>query len=379
MRCPSCGAVIKKRSMKCPECGAFRNKSWVSSPSTSEGGLVAVAPTQTTKTERDKSSPSLIAFPGVTRTSVPEWRKELGERVREVQEKRARDATTEGVEDGSSQSKDTFTTTPQLELLPQAELQPMNPIVAAALERIERAYVQPQSSGNVAVATVANYDQHPDVGHEVSPSNEDGLAIVSAENKVTGASLPPEKIHNLAVVPSPPQQVAPPGRPKPKRLIREDLNDPALNYLDSLPTTVGVDIRANHSAPILARFFSGIVDLVIVSLLASPAVALVELKELDWLDWRVVTFAAGTFVIMGFLYLTISIALTGRTLGMRLLSMRVVDARTGLIPTGGQSAWRAFLYMLSLVSAGIALMYTFIDREKRTVHDRFSGTSVVRV
>ena len=35
---------------------------------------------------------TLIEFPGVARNSVPEWRKELSERVREVQEKRARDA-----------------------------------------------------------------------------------------------------------------------------------------------------------------------------------------------------------------------------------------------------------------------------------------------
>ena len=41
---------------------------------------------------------TLIEFPGVSRNSVPEWRKELSERVREVQEKRARDAAREAAE-----------------------------------------------------------------------------------------------------------------------------------------------------------------------------------------------------------------------------------------------------------------------------------------
>jgi hypothetical protein len=64
---------------------------------------------------------------------------------------------------------------------------------------------------------------------------------------------------------------------------------------------------------------------------------------------------------------------------MKLFSLRVVDARTGLIPTGSQSAGRALVYMLSLLSAGIALMYAFVDSEKHTAHDRFTRTAVIRV
>jgi uncharacterized RDD family membrane protein YckC len=93
----------------------------------------------------------------------------------------------------------------------------------------------------------------------------------------------------------------------------------------------------------------------------------------------VIGFAAGILVLVGFLYLTVSIAFTGRTIGMKLFSLRVVDARTGLIPTGGQSAGRAVVYILSLASAGIALAYTFVDSEKRTAHDRFTRTAVIRV
>ena len=37
----------------------------------------------------------LIEFPGVTRSTVPQWRKDLSERVREVQEKRAREEALE--------------------------------------------------------------------------------------------------------------------------------------------------------------------------------------------------------------------------------------------------------------------------------------------
>ncbi len=83
-------------------------------------------------------------------------------------------------------------------------------------------------------------------------------------------------------------------------------------------------------------------------------------------------------MLVGFLYLTIVTAFTGRTVGMRLCSLRVVDARNGLIPTGSQSAGRALIYLLSVASAGILSLYVFVDSEKNTLHDRFTRTSVIR-
>ena len=75
----------------------------------------------------------------MTRSSVPEWRKELSERVREVQEKRARDAAREAAE-AERQRLEATINPPQLELLPPAQMPTMNPLVAAALKRIERAH-----------------------------------------------------------------------------------------------------------------------------------------------------------------------------------------------------------------------------------------------
>jgi uncharacterized RDD family membrane protein YckC len=63
---------------------------------------------------------------------------------------------------------------------------------------------------------------------------------------------------------------------------------------------------------------------------------------------------------------------------MRLCSLRVVDARNGLIPTGGQSAARAIVYLLSLVSAGILSLYVFVDSENKALHDRVTRTAVIR-
>lgn len=362
--------------MKCPECGAFRNKSWVDPEHTQSPQADLAEKIIQPRTVKVNGSPSLIAFPGAIRSTVPEWRKELGERVREVQERRAREAALEREESPGEEGQ---TTAPQLELLPKAELLPVNPLVAAALQRIERAHARPQYAGNVAVATVQEYEPRLEVGLEASlPAPEFSPPTLEEKIRVDETSPPAEKVHNLSVVPAPPAPEVTVTPPKPKRLIRDN-NDPALNYLDSLPTTVGVDIARHQSAPIFLRSMAGLVDLLVICLLASPVLALVQVNAIEWQEPRTIVFVASAFVAVGFLYLTVSTALTGRTLGMRLLSLRVVDARTGLIPTGGQSAKRALVYILSLAPAGIALMYTFIDREGQTMHDRFSRTAVVRV
>jgi uncharacterized RDD family membrane protein YckC len=332
--------------------------------------VAETAPPKTTEHRGAKAGTnrSLIEFPGVTRSATPQWRKELGERVREVQEKRAREAI---IEAGGAEPLFTeleSQSAPMLELLPQAEAPPLNPLVVAALRRIERAHCQP--AANAAVATVVDYEEQLETELALAPADE-----------VPATVAKPEKLHNLAVVPPPPPVIASdiPQEPrKPRRLI-DDQNDPALNYLDSIPRCVTVETREYRSAPVYLRMPGALVDLVAVCFFSSPLLALTKLTNLELLDPRVIGFAVGTFMIVGFLYLTISIAFTGRTLGMKLFSLRVVDVRTGLIPTGGQSAGRALLYMLSLASAGIVLVYRLVDSERHCVHDRFTRTAVIRV
>ena len=373
MRCTACGARYENVAVRCPECGALQSERpmELSAPTQSDQtkAMKETAPPKATQTTRPavRKTPSLLDFPGITRSALPEWRKELGERVREVQEKRAREAAAEVAEIGPLFSELDAKTTPMLELLPQAETAPMNPLVVAALRRIERAHSQP--GRNAAAATALAYEEQPTLELETTP----------AHRAITGAAPKSERVHNLAVVPTPEVSTArvPQATKKPRRVIG-DQNDPALNYLDSIATSVRLESHEYDLAPVLRRIVSALTDLAVVGLLSLPILALTELTNLEWQNARVISFAAGTVLVVGFLYLTISVAFTGRTIGMKLFALRVVDARTGLIPTGGQSAGRSLVYLLSLTAAGIALMYTFIDREKQTVHDRVTRTAVIR-
>ncbi len=379
MKCPECGATLKKISPKCTECGALlKKKADITLPAQSKV-IESAPPVSVKQATTQTQTPSLIEFPGINRNALPEWRKELNERVREKQERRAREAVLE--------SKDTATTAvhtptpapPTLELLPQTEALPLNPIVEAALKRIERAHSESSSfsRGNAALATAVAYQAQPGSAEYIESVIQS--RAVDSEYQPTSEARPQERTHNLAVVPNPPvaKEDSRATIRKPKRLIG-DSNDPALNYLDKVPTALLVERREYVAASAARRALAAIVDLAIVFGLSSPLLALNSLSRLDWQNWRMITFSVCSLMLVGFLYLTIITAFTGRTLGMRICSLRVVDARNGLIPTGSQSAGRALVYLLSLASAGILSLYVFLDSEKNTLHDRFTRTAVIR-
>jgi uncharacterized RDD family membrane protein YckC len=337
--------------------------------------------------ENNPQTSKLIEFPGVSRNSIPPWRKELSERVREVHEKRAREAL-EAAERGLSVKDEGSGTAPQLELLPHADVAPLNPLVSAALRRIERAHHATQSMnrlasppGGAALAYAADNEYRA----EALPEFERALTAVRGvepqnvhNTRPTSEPGQPEKAHNLVVVPS---QFTTTENQKtklrPRRVIVE--NDPALNYLDSVPTCVRVEALKYQRARAFARVLGAAVDLMVVALLCAPFAALVELTNGNWRDLKVAATGAAVFSVMSFLYFTISTALTGRTFGMRLFSLRIVDARTGLIPTGKQSAGHALVYLATILTLGLVALYVLFDRDKQTAHDRLTRTTVITV
>src|ERR1044072_6688555 len=204
------------------------------------------SPDSTRHTERKST---LIEFPGVSRNSMPEWRKELSERVREVQEKRAREAAREAAE-GERQRVAVATNPPQLELLPPTQMPAMNPLVVAALKRIERAHQpappeshQPRTTLATAVAYAPEREEN-DMSETVPPNRQ-----IAFEPEISGADFPAiEKPHHLAVVQISEPVVETIVPPKPsKRLIIDD-NNPALNYLDSVSKNLRVDELEKRSA-----------------------------------------------------------------------------------------------------------------------------------
>ncbi|MCA1615705.1 MAG: RDD family protein [Acidobacteria bacterium] len=357
---------------------------------------------------------TLIEFPRPGRTKPPQWRKDLSERVREIQQRRAleaaRDAEDAALADDAagrdgleSAAAAAEAAAPQLGLVPTPEPAEVNPILVKALERIERArrqnpqaaYGQPaRAAAAQAAARLPEETRQPDQ-HEARASTADAPA--AAPQAAAAEPAPAEEIEptaepvratTLVVVPTP----APPdteagaairealSRPRPRRHLPQVADDALLlrREAEVAPAFDEQTERAAEPAPPARRVAAAAVDLLVVAFASSPFAAIIELTSGNWHDPRVAASLGGIVLTIMFLYETVSVAFSGRTWGMALFSLRAGDSRTGLIPTTGQCARRALLHILSLATLGVPLLLALFGSEGRTAHDHLSRTAVVK-
>lgn len=131
-------------------------------------------------------------------------------------------------------------------------------------------------------------------------------------------------------------------------------------------------------APFAMRFNAGLFDLIIGSfaslLLLTPLMAFGS-------NWFSVTgllaFLAVDAIVM-FCYLTAAVGLYGRTFGMKLFSLEVVDIEGEEYPTVHQAAVSTSVYLLSLALGGLGFLTVLLNDEKRAAHDLVSRTIVVK-
>lgn len=429
MQCVACLATFDSASGDCPTCRVPLNDDNPSAVASTEESFMnttsyqeppPVAGEQVPPPVVASATSTLIEFPGTGRANRPLWRKELSERVREIQQRRAldaaREAEVEAVGRDSSAPPDDSTRdacSPQLGLVPPSEPQELNPIVAKALERIERARHQQQlaarqtvrggAGASAAAARTAEESYH--VSTQPRPAPEEIRQPVSSANTqleadslVTAEAVetPPElaRATNLVIVP-PPVVTAPQpevaaseadalinellSKPRPRRHIPEVADDALLTKLESAIALPVADApqEERRTASLPRRIAGGVIDLVIVAFASSPFAAIIEITNGTWHDPRVSGSLAGVVAVLMFVYLTATVAFSGRTWGMALVSLRAADDRSGLIPTVGQCARRAVVYMLSLAPLGAGLLLALFDRERRAPHDRLSNTVVI--
>jgi uncharacterized RDD family membrane protein YckC len=152
------------------------------------------------------------------------------------------------------------------------------------------------------------------------------------------------------------------------------------------------------------RVLGGMVDVAILAVTAGPLAWALD-RLLDPLDWSGqatraldlstapgrIQFAlellvsdlsdlllrAGPLLVFIGLYFMFTLSWSGRSLGQRLLSMRVVD-RHGQPPSVLVAGLRTVAQLAGLVAAALGPLWIAIDSERRALHDLAAGTYVVR-
>ena len=307
----------------------------------------------------ETSTSTLIEFPGRSRT-VPAWRKQLSQRVREIQEQRAREAAEAEAATRQAESVSCALPSGQLELVPDRDQAPMNPIVTKALERVERARKGEHLSGEYSAAATAT----------ALELEREGVFAPELTD-----SIPEEVKPRLTIVAPVGEETHP--KPKPVRLITDSIDDRALAYLENYHSSTDCESSVAEPPSFRRRAIAAILDLVLVALFVSPSVAIIELAGADWQDLRNIEIVAGISFLTLLLYQTLAITLTGRTIAMQMFSLRVMDLRSRMIPTFGQSLKRALAYIFSLLPGGLGILFALIDRDGRTLHDRLSKSIVI--
>jgi len=131
-------------------------------------------------------------------------------------------------------------------------------------------------------------------------------------------------------------------------------------------------------APFAMRFNAGLFDLIIGSfaglLLLTPFMAMGG----EWFTLGgFFAFLATTSIVM-FVYMTTAVGYYGRTFGMKLFSLEVVDIEGEEYPTLHQAAVSSCVYLISLALGGIGFLTLLFNEEKRAAHDIVSRTIVVK-
>jgi uncharacterized RDD family membrane protein YckC len=147
---------------------------------------------------------------------------------------------------------------------------------------------------------------------------------------------------------------------------------------ENIPAETFEDEISEEVAPFVYRFNAGFFDFIISGFLSLILLTPFVMFGGSWFSYEGAFAFAATCSIVMFLYITAAVGLIGRTLGMGLFSLEMIDAEDSDYPTFHQAAISSSLYLVSLALGGIGFARMFLNDDKRAVHDMISGTIVVR-
>lgn len=440
MKCPVCNRNLAPTLSICPACGAMIGDSVreelqlniMPTPrpvnvekqaySVNSGRLGKPAPpapqrplpvrTITADLTAKNTNPTLVGFQSKA-PAMPDWRLELQNKIRQrtggVKTDAVATETTQSayqtrlVTSGANALKAEYVT----ETAPASTAEHTNPKVAAALKRIEQSRQKFLVEEKVeapakAPAAIQNKNFPFNVVNRVpeTPSRQPEIKaatvnVLPKPKLVSSLRVGKEILDTNKLPPLPVEARIATSFDKPFSLpVKEDsgpLADDVI-HIDSVEeeiieetvSDVEIEVEAVETdeiedlAPFAVRFNAGLFDLIIGAftslLLLSPFV----LMGGNWFTWAGLSAFLATSAVVMFIYLTTCLGLFGKTFGMRIFSLELVDIEESDYPTFHQAALSSTIYLISLALGGIGFLTVPFNEEKRAVHDLLSGTIIVK-
>ncbi len=347
------------------------------------------------------TSPTLVGFQN-PKSNVPDWRLQLQNSIRQrkaeptvEQQPLIPGLHTHLVTNGANALKAQYIPEPEQEPARSA-----NPRLENAMKRIEdsrRKFSNTPEPAEAAPALPAK--TYP---FNVVESTSGAAAAASAKPATVNTIPRPRLVSRTDVTPRKGldtnklpaiAEVAPaPVRSAPPIVERIDTQAPDLEPIKIETPHVAIEAVEVESpvllepeieeiddlAPLSTRFTAGLFDVIIAGFGTAILMSPLFVRGGEWLSFSGIIAIAAAFGIVMFTYLTVGIGLRGRTLGMKIFSLEVIDIEANEYPTFHQSAVRAAVFILGLPLLGIGFVPAFFNEERRAAHDLVSGTILVR-
>jgi uncharacterized RDD family membrane protein YckC len=130
---------------------------------------------------------------------------------------------------------------------------------------------------------------------------------------------------------------------------------------------------------LLSRTLSGLVDLICIVLCAGVFILAADFFcGIVVLDFLSLMHFSVLFLLMYFIYSFFFLSTSHQTIGMMITDLHVVAIKEKR-PSPAQLMTRCCCYLVSLLAFGIGLLWSLFDRKNMCLHDRLSGTTVIRI
>jgi uncharacterized RDD family membrane protein YckC len=364
--------------------------------------------TITAELPRKHTSPTLVEFQNRNAT-LPDWRLQIQNSVRQRVNGTGERSTGLNIERGSAETayptngaaalKMEFVETP-------STADPKSEKVANALKRIEasrRAFLPETSAASPKAASPAkNYPFNVVTRTAETPAPRQPVSretLQSSPKPKLVSSLRIEKkpydTNKLPPLPQPAKlhssfDEQPTEAPIPKEILEEraeafsrvviEKTEPEAESLaEAIETPEIAEFEElDDLAPMSMRFGAGLFDAIIAGFSSLIILSPFMVGGGTWLSfYGALAFTATMFVFL-FLYMTACLAFWGKTFGMRIFSLEMIDAEENVYPTVHQAAVSSAVFLMSLAFAGLGFITIFFNEERRAFHDIVSGTLLVR-
>ena len=342
-----------------------------------------------------KTSPTLVEFQSKNAT-LPDWRLQLQNSVRQ----RKGGAINTNAVSESSQTRLVTSGANALkaEIVEESKPKPVehaNPKIAKALQRIDESRKtflpeKPQSKPASPAAAPRSYPFNVvEKSRAISPRRSTEPKPIMSEppkptlvptfkiekRKFDTNKLPPlieDTVDETISGPLPATEtpIATIEASKPEISIHATIPD------ITAPTLADSD-EIEDLAPISMRFNAALFDLIIGAFGSFALLSPVVLMGGEWFSLSGLAAFSGVWATTLFIYMTLAIGMYGKTLGMRMFGLELIDAEENDYPTFHQAAVRSAVFLLTLPFLGAGFLPMIFNEEQRAAHDLAAGTIIV--